>query len=142
MDDETKIMNHARFSLAPPRGNRCARKEFAKQIAVRYSWVQPARRGDKSCFFPAWAALVCLGIVFPPTQPSCSAQDHGPTCGAQGVFKMADAELKQKRYDQAEQELDRLRSCGSLSSIDTFNLGWLYGRAHNFKKALTEFNKS
>jgi tetratricopeptide (TPR) repeat protein len=53
---------------------------------------------------------------------------------------MADAELKQKRYDQAEQELDRLRSCGSLSSIDTFNLGWLYGRAHNFQKALTEFN--
>jgi tetratricopeptide (TPR) repeat protein len=70
----------------------------------------------------------------------CSAQDHGSTCAAQAVFKIADAELKQKRYDQAEQELDRLRGCDGLSSIDTFNLGWLYGRAHNFEKALTEFN--
>jgi tetratricopeptide (TPR) repeat protein len=91
-------------------------------------------------FFPSSWALVCLGIIFPPTEPSCWAQAHGSTCTAQGVFKIVDAELKQKRYDQAEQELDRLRSCGSLSSIDTFNLGWLYGRAHNFKKALTEFN--
>lgn len=81
-----------------------------------------------------------FGFIFPPTQPSCSAQDHGSRCAAQGVFKIVDADLKQKRYDQAEQELDRLRGCGGLSSIDTFNLGWLYGRAHNFKKALSEFN--
>jgi tetratricopeptide (TPR) repeat protein len=85
-------------------------------------------------------AFLCFGIIFPPTEPSCSAQDRGSTCAAQGVFKVADAELKRKRYDQAEQELDRLRSCGALSSIDTFNLGWLYGRAHNFRKALAEFN--
>jgi tetratricopeptide (TPR) repeat protein len=92
-------------------------------------------------FFPCcWAALVCFGMIFPPTEPSCSAQGRGSTCAAQGVFKIVDAELKQKRYDQAEQELDRLRSCGGLSSIDTFSLGWLYGRAHNFTKALAEFN--
>jgi tetratricopeptide (TPR) repeat protein len=88
----------------------------------------------------SWAALVCLGIVCPSTVASCSAQDHGSTCGAQAVFKIANTELKQKRLDQAERELDQLRSCDSLSAIDTFNLGWLYGRAHNFKKALTEFN--
>lgn len=111
----------------------------ANCCSLQLSSARKVRR--QVLFFPcSWAALVCLGIVFPPTQPSCSAQDHGPTCGAQGVFKMAEAELKQKRYDQAERELDRLRSCGSLSSIDTFNLGWLYGRTHNFKKALTEFN--
>jgi tetratricopeptide (TPR) repeat protein len=111
----------------------------ANCCSLRLSSARKVRR--QVLFFPcSWAALVYLGIAFPPTQPSCSAQDHGLTCGAQTVFKMADAELKQKRYDQAEQELDRLRSCASLSSIDTFNLGWLYGRAHNFKKALTEFN--
>ena len=117
------------------------RKEIreANCCLLQLSSARKVRR--QVLFFPgSWAALVCLGIVFPPTQASGSAQDHGPTCGAQGVFKMADAELKQKRYDQAEQELDRLRSCGSLSSIDRFNLGWRYGRAHNFKKALTEFN--
>src|SRR4029077_11968539 len=92
-------------------------------------------------FFPcSWAALVCLGIIFPPTEPSCWAQAHVSTCAAQDVFKIVVAELKQKRYDQAELELDRLRGCGGLSSIDTFNLGWLYGRTHNFKKALAEFN--
>lgn len=91
--------------------------------------------------FPcSWSALVCLVMVCPHPESSCSAQDHGPTCAAQGVFKIVDEELKQKRYDQAELELDRLHSCDSLSSIDTFNLGWLYARAHNFRKALTEFN--
>lgn len=48
--------------------------------------------------------------------------------------------MKEKHYDQAERELDRLRSCDTLPPIATFNLGWLYGRAHNFGKALTEFN--
>lgn len=85
----------------------------------------------------SWAALVCLWIVCPSM---CSAQDRGSTCSAQAVFKIADAELKQKRYDQSERELDRLRSCDRLSPTETFNLGWLYGRAHNFKKALTEFD--
>ena len=84
--------------------------------------------------------LVCLGILCSLTEPSCSAQDLKPTCVAQRVFRIADSELKQKHYDQAERELDLLQSCSNLSSIDTFNLGWLYGRAHNFRKALSEFN--
>lgn len=87
-----------------------------------------------------WAALICLGMVCPHLESSCSAQDHSSTCAAPSVFKIVDAELKQKHYDQAERELDQLRSCGALSPIATFNLGWLYGRAHNFGKALTEFN--
>lgn len=87
----------------------------------------------------------CVPLVFvstpsPLTGTSCSAQDLKPTCAAQRIFKIADAELKQKHYDQAERELDLLRSCSNLSSIDTFNLGWLYGRTHNFRKALSEFN--
>ena len=53
---------------------------------------------------------------------------------------MAEAELKRQQYDQAEQELDRLAGCKALPAIDRFNLGWLYGRAHNFGKALSEFN--
>jgi tetratricopeptide (TPR) repeat protein len=53
---------------------------------------------------------------------------------------LADAELRRQQYHQAEQQLDRLLDCKALSSLDKFNLGWLYGRAHNFGKALTEFN--
>jgi len=92
-------------------------------------------------FICSWAALVCLGMFCPHAEPSASAQDYGPTCAAQNVFRIADAELHRKRYDQAERELDSLRSCHALSSVDIFNLGWLYGRAHNFKKALGEFNR-
>jgi len=55
---------------------------------------------------------------------------------------LADAELKRQQYDQAERELDRLLDCKTLPSIDTFNLGWFYGRAHNFGKALSEFNSA
>jgi tetratricopeptide (TPR) repeat protein len=53
---------------------------------------------------------------------------------------MADAQLKRQQYDQAERELDRLLGCKALPSLDRFNLGWLYGRAHTFGKALSEFN--
>jgi tetratricopeptide (TPR) repeat protein len=70
----------------------------------------------------------------------CSSQPPGARCDAQSVFRLADAELKRQQYDQAEQELDRLAGCKALPSIDRFNLGWFYGRAHNFGKALSEFN--
>jgi tetratricopeptide (TPR) repeat protein len=85
-------------------------------------------------------AITCLCMVCPGRELWCSPQRHGPNCDAQSVFRLADAELKHKQYDQAERELDRLLGCEALSSIDTFNLGWLYGRAHNFRKALSEFN--
>jgi tetratricopeptide (TPR) repeat protein len=92
-------------------------------------------------FMCSWAALVCLEMFCPYAEPSSSAQDYGPTCAAQSVFRIADAELQRRRYDQAERELDSLRSCDTLSSVDIFNLGWLYGRARNFQKALSEFNR-
>jgi tetratricopeptide (TPR) repeat protein len=86
----------------------------------------------------SWVALACLCMVCPNTW--CSSQPPGARCDAQSVFRLADAELKRQQYDQAEQELDRLAGCNALPSIDRFNLGWFYGRAHNFGKALSEFN--
>jgi tetratricopeptide (TPR) repeat protein len=85
-------------------------------------------------------AIAFLCIVFPGTGLWCSPQGPGSMCDVQSVFRSADAELKRQQYDQAERELDRLLGCKALSSLDTFNLGWLYGRAHNFQKALSEFN--
>jgi tetratricopeptide (TPR) repeat protein len=85
-------------------------------------------------------AIAFLCIVFSGTGLWCSPQGPGSTCDVQSVFRLADAELKRQQYDQAERELDRLPGCKALSSLDTFNLGWLYGRAHNFQKALSEFN--
>jgi tetratricopeptide (TPR) repeat protein len=85
-------------------------------------------------------AIAFLCIVFSGAGLWCSPQGPGSTCDVQSVFRLADAELKRQQYDQAERELDRLLGCKALSSLDTFNLGWLYGRAHNFQKALSEFN--
>src|ERR1700739_337734 len=86
------------------------------------------------------AALGCLCMVCLSTELWCSPQQPGPTCDAQGVFRFADAALKRQHYDQAERELDRLLGCKALPSIDRFNLGWFYGRAHTFGKALSELN--
>ena len=35
--------------------------------------------------------------------------------------------------------LQRLASCGNLSSVERFNVGWLYGKAHDFPNALRIF---
>lgn len=88
------------------------------------------------------AMFACLCMVFLCAELWCSPPPSpGPVCDAQNVFRLADAELKRQQYDQAERELDRLLSCKTLRPIDTFNLGWLYGRARNFGKALSEFNR-
>jgi len=87
-----------------------------------------------------WVAFAYLSVACSGAE-LCSAQPKtGPTCDPQTVFRLADAKLKRQQYDRAERELDRLFGCSGLPSIDRFNLGWLYGRARNFKKALSEFN--
>jgi tetratricopeptide (TPR) repeat protein len=88
----------------------------------------------------ARVAFACLCMVAPGSKLWCAPQNPGSTCDPQSVFRLAGDELKRQKYDQAERELDRLLGCKALSSIDAFNLGWLYGRAHNFRKALAEFN--
>src|SRR5580692_741395 len=85
-------------------------------------------------------AFACLCMACISTELWCSPQQPGPTCDAQSVFRLADAELKRQQYEQAERELDRLLGCKALPPIDRFNLGWFYGRAHTFGKALSEFN--
>jgi tetratricopeptide (TPR) repeat protein len=60
-------------------------------------------------------------------------------CNAAVSFKQTDQLLKQKRYDEAQSVLAFLYSCHGLSSREIFNIGWLYGRAHNFRTALSIF---
>lgn len=114
-----------------------------KSKIARYSLpVSPGCKKKTSILF---SRLFCLAIAYlcmvaPGSELWCAPQNSGSTCDSQSVFRLADDELKRQKYDQAERELDRLLGCKALSSIDAFNLGWLYGRAHNFRKALTEFN--
>ena len=60
-------------------------------------------------------------------------------CDPQQAFQKADALLKSKSYKEAEAALDPLQGCRNLSPLQLFNLGWLYGRAHDSKTALRIF---
>ena len=61
------------------------------------------------------------------------------SCDSASSLKHTDQLLKQRHYDEAQSVLAQLYSCHNLSPLDTFNVGWFYGRAHNFQKALTIF---
>lgn len=57
-------------------------------------------------------------------------------CNTRSAFSDADQLLKQRHYEEAQATLAMLLKCQNLSAIDTFRVGWFYGRAHNFNKAL------
>ena len=62
-----------------------------------------------------------------------------PACDAEQAFKTADALIKSKHFDQAAKALTPVQSCPSLTPIQRFNLGWLFGRAHDPRSALENF---
>lgn len=59
-----------------------------------------------------------------------------PGCKVAAGLQRADKLLKQRRYSDAQSVLAQLYSCHNLSPLDTFNIGWFYGRARDFKRAL------
>ncbi len=95
--------------------------------------LAPGRR--KPVQAAKWAVnLLLLGVPI-----YCPAAPPGVECDPQQVFQKADGLLKSKNYTEAEAALDSLQTCHNLSPIQTFNLGWLYGRAHDSKTALKIF---
>jgi len=61
-------------------------------------------------------------------------------CGDHEIFTRADALLKVRQYEEAARVLDGQKHCNTLSPIDRFQMGWLYGRARHFATALEMFN--
>jgi tetratricopeptide (TPR) repeat protein len=55
------------------------------------------------------------------------------------VFQRVTSLLENKQYDTAAKTLDRFRSCPAHSQLETFQMGWLYGRARRFDTALQIF---
>lgn len=62
-----------------------------------------------------------------------------PKCSAGPVFEQASAFLSKKQFDQAYRTLSALNSCRNLTSLEKFQLGWLYGRSRHFEEALQHF---
>lgn len=68
----------------------------------------------------------------------CAAQSQ---CDADAAFRSAQNLLADKQHEQAAKTLDGLRRCATLSNLQTFEMGWLYGRARRFDVALEIFGK-
>jgi Flp pilus assembly protein TadD len=95
--------------------------------STKFMWL-PSR------LFVLVAILMCI--------PGRLTAQHKTTkfgCDAPSVFKEADQLLKVKRYDETQVLLASLARCHGLSPLNTFSIGWFYGRAHNFNKALEIF---
>ncbi len=63
------------------------------------------------------------------------------TCPANSLFDQAKALLAQKQYSEAAKALDQLEHCPQLSPLETFEMGWLYGRARQFQTAVDTFDR-
>ena len=61
------------------------------------------------------------------------------SCNVEQTFRSATDRLRARQYDSAASELDSIRGCQSLSAVQRFQLGWLYGRARRFNLALQIF---
>jgi tetratricopeptide (TPR) repeat protein len=73
--------------------------------------------------------------------PSLSAVAQGePSCLPAKTFAHVGALLEKQDYSRAKTLLRDLESCPHLASMERFNIGWLYGRAHDSPDALRIFN--
>jgi tetratricopeptide (TPR) repeat protein len=68
-----------------------------------------------------------------------NAQPRSQQCDASAVFERAGQLIGNRQYDQALIVLNAFRDCPARSSVETFQLGWLYGRARRFADALAVF---
>jgi tetratricopeptide (TPR) repeat protein len=77
-------------------------------------------------------ALNAVLVPFAYSQPNA--------CDSVALFRGANQFLVNKEYDKAVTTLDQLRQCPRLSPLESFQIGWLYGRARQFGKALDVFS--
>ncbi len=63
------------------------------------------------------------------------------SCLPAATFKQVNDLLARKSYQEAAHALELLQTCPQLSPLETFEMGWLYGRARRFDAALKVFNR-
>jgi tetratricopeptide (TPR) repeat protein len=83
-----------------------------------------------------------LQVVAPLLSFAISAsnlQQRSQECDASTAFQQVDQLISKRQYDQAAAILDGFRGCAKRTSLETFQLGWLYGRARRFSEALKVF---
>src|SRR5207247_1011139 len=84
-----------------------------------------------------WVFLAGVLCLFTPTV-SPAAQDE-QRCAPEENFAKVGHLLEKKDYQGARVLLRRLETCPHLSPVQRFNVGWLYGKAHDLPEALKIF---
>ena len=70
----------------------------------------------------------------------CRAATQDAVCDSTVIFGSVNRLLQARNYEGAALALDQLHRCPSLTPIETFQMGWFYGRARHFSTALKIFN--
>lgn len=90
-----------------------------------------------TCIRNASYAVLIVGCVCGLRAQSMRQRQE---CDASIVFQHINTLLGDKQYGQAAKSLDQFQACPGLSPLETFQMGWLYGRARRFDIALKIFN--
>lgn len=85
----------------------------------------------------SWLLLAGVLCLFAPTV-SHAAQVEKP-CAPEKSFAKVRSLLENKDNQGAKALLRSLEACPQVSQLQRFNLGWLYGQAHDFSDALKIF---
>jgi tetratricopeptide (TPR) repeat protein len=84
--------------------------------------------------------LLAVCTLFLPTAAVCQAAQLDNSCSvAERIFAKVEVRLEKKDDRAASALLRGLAPCPNLSPVQRFNVGWLYGKAHDFTSALRIF---
>jgi tetratricopeptide (TPR) repeat protein len=84
--------------------------------------------------------LLIAGVLWLIRPGAGFAAQQKESCDAQASFAKVGKLLAKKEYQSAKGTLSMLQTCHNLSPLEVFNVGWLYGRAHDFSHALKIFD--
>jgi tetratricopeptide (TPR) repeat protein len=78
-------------------------------------------------------------VLFVPALCSPSMAQQKMACIPDNTFAQVGSLLEKQNYKVAKMLLRELESCPQLSPVQRFNVGWLYGKAHDSSDALRFF---
>jgi tetratricopeptide (TPR) repeat protein len=84
--------------------------------------------------------LLIAGVLWLIRPGAGFAAPQKESCDAQAGFAKVGKLVAKKDYQSAKEILNILQTCHNLSQLEIFNVGWLYGRAHDFSQALKIFD--
>lgn len=86
------------------------------------------------------ALALVLGVEFSRAATAQnSGEPGGNACNVRNTLAQVDALLKQHQTDDARLLLQKAAACEHLSQVERFNIGWIYGKMHDFNTALKIF---